>query len=559
MTRRRLTPGRRAALFVAVAVVWAIQRAGVGDRIVNGRGWPNFTEFWTSVTSPELGADFLRLTVEAAGVTVGFAVLGTLLSLVIGALGALMLSELLWPKPALRNLARLVFIVPRAVHEVVWAILLLQIFGFDPIVAIVAIGLPFGAITARVFADTIDEAPTDPYHRLRSSGATRLTALAYGVLPAIRGELASYAFYRLECAIRAAAVLGVLGAGGIGFQIDLSFESLRYEEIWTLIAALMILSGIADWWSTTVRRSTGPAVTRWSILAGALLVPLSIRWVGFDLSTLWNGRWSEFAGDLIGDLLRPSVGPRGWSGYLDATIDTVAMSIIAAAFAVPLALLAAMWAARSTGRTDRTSPLGTVRRRLVALLLLLARAVPAPVWAFLMVLVLFPGPWPGAIALGVYNVGVIGRLFAEVLEETPSVASDALRASGATATAAVVYGRVFPALGRLTSIALYRWEVIARETVVVGVVGAGGLGQLIREHLAARNFPAVSGSILALIVVALVIDVISTTARRAVRRGVPEREPPSTAPPDSTPTSPSSGPGSTNPIPVPSSALPSRS
>lgn len=149
--------------------------------------------------------------------------------------------------------------------------------------------------------------------------------------------------------------------------------------------------------------------------------------------------------------------------------------------------------------------------------MLLARAVPAPIWAFLSVLVLFPGIWPGVVGLAVYNLGVLGRLFTEVLEETDSRAADSLRAIGASPTSCFFYG-VLPVAGpRLVSLAFYRWEVIVRETVVVGVVGAGGLGRLINEHLAARDFAAVTGALMSVLVIAIAIDEVSARVRRALR------------------------------------------
>ena len=439
------------------------------------------------------------------------------MALTIGVIGACLLSELLWPNRVLRTVTRVLFVVPRAVHEVIWALLLIQVLGFDPLVGIVAIGIPFGAVTAKVFAESIDEADPAPYRHLIAGGATRIGALLYGIAPSIRGPLVSYSFYRLECAIRSAAVLGVIGAGGLGFQLDLSFESLRYGEIWTLIAALVVLSGVADWWSSTVRRSTDPAVDRRSVIGVAVLVPLSCWWVDLDLSVLWSGRWTSFAGDLVADLAHPEFGPRGWPVLRDATIDTAAMSVLALTIAVGGGLALGALSARPAGRTAPTGPMRRAVRIVVSFVLLLARAIPAPVWAFLFVLVLFPGPWPGAVALGVYNLGVLGRLFAEIFEEGDPVPADALVATGAGPVTTFFYARLPTASGRLVSIALYRWEVIVRETVVVGVVGAGGLGQLVNEHLAGRNFSAVASAVLALIVLSLVIDALSGVIRRTLR------------------------------------------
>ncbi|MEQ8717393.1 MAG: ABC transporter permease subunit [Acidimicrobiales bacterium] len=520
-TRRRdvggFTARRRIVVGAVAALVWAVARAGVDDGIVNTGGWSSFRRFWRSAADLEVSGEFLRLTVDAATLTLSYAVLGTVLSVVLGCLGALVISETLWGDRIGRRIAGALLVVPRAVHEILWALLLVQVLGFDPLVAVIAIGVPFGAVTAKVYAETIDEADQRAYRRLSASGAGRLTALAYGIVPEVRGELISYAFYRFECAIRSAAVLGIIGAGGLGFQLDLSFESLRYDEIWTLIVALMILSGLADTWSSRVRRSRDPRVGRFSLLAVVALVPLSWRWIDLDPTELVSARTRRLGRELLGDLFPARLGPGGWRELIDATVDTVAMSVLATAIAAGGGLALAIAVRRRTMRTALSLPAGDLARVVGRGVLLLFRAVPAPVWAFVWVLVLFPGPWPGAVALGIYNLGVLGRLFAETLEDADVRPADMLVASGANHTQALWYGTLPTAAPRLVALAAYRWEVIVRETVVVGVVGAGGLGQLINEHLAARDFAAVTGAIGALVIVTLVIDRIGAHFRRHLR------------------------------------------
>lgn len=506
------TARRRVAVGAFVALLWAAQRAGLTTDLVNGGGWSSFARFWRAVASPAVGADFLQLTWDAATVTLAYAALGSLLSLVLGALAALALSELLVGRGMRWRVMRGVLIVPRAVHEVLWALLLVQVFGFGAHAAVLAIAIPFAAVTAKVFAETLDVADRAPFLALQATGASRLQAMLYGVLPEVRGELTSYAFYRFECAIRSAAVLGIIGVGGLGFQLDLSFETLRYHEIWTLIIALMLLSGGAEALATTMRRSQSPATTRRVSALVVVLIPLSIWWTGLDLSLLWSSRTIDRAGGLVNRLLPSRLGPGGWQELIAASIDTIAMSLLATAISAVVGLGLAVKVHRAMPIKRRVNPAPVAVRTL----LLLCRAVPAPIWAFLFLLILFPGMWPGVIGLAVYNAGVLGRLFAETLEETDQRPSSSLAALGAPPLARFLYGLFPTAAPRLMALTMYRWEVITRETIVVGVVGAGGLGRLITEHLAARDFAAVAGAIAAMIVIAVIIDVISAATRRAL-------------------------------------------
>ena len=508
---------QRTFVLLGVGLLWAGWRAGLGADIINTRGWPNLAEFWTASLRPELDSEFVRLTIDAAISTLALAVLGTVASLVIGAVGALATSQLLWGTHAIRSVSQALLVVPRAIHEVIWALLLVQVFGFDPMVAVLAIAIPFGAVTAKVYADAIDTSDRAGFDQLRATGAGRMTALFYGVLPTARHDLVSYGFYRMECAVRSAAVLGIVGVGGLGFQLDLSFETLRYNEIWTLIAGLMILSGLIDRWSTVIRRSNERTVSQLSLAAIALLVPVSIWWSGLNPSVLWSERSRRLAGELIAELISPRLGPGGWSQLFRASVDTAALSILALVISAVGGFAVALIARRRTEtlapRSIRAEGTGFITR----VGLLLARSVPAPIWAFLAVLVFFPGLWPGAIGLAIYNLGVLGRLFAEAIEESDTTPTDQLLATGSGPLTALLYGSVPSVAPRLLALSLYRWEVIVRETVVVGVVGAGGLGQLLNDHIVARDFAAVTGVILVLTLAAIAVDALGNQLRQQIR------------------------------------------
>lgn len=508
--RRRRTVGVSAALTV---VVWATWQAG-WSTIVNPGGWSGFGRFWSNVVSPELSGEFLRLTWDATLQTLAFAVLGSVLALLLGVGGALLMSRRVVASRALHRSAAACAAIPRAVHEILVALLLVQVLGFDPLVAVLAIGVPFGAVTAKVYADAIDDADRAGYDALRSMGAGRLIGVLYGIGPLVRAEFVAYAFYRLECAIRSAAVLGIVGVGGLGFQLDLSFESLRYAEIWTLIFALMLLSGIADVVSTRVRRAHGRLRSRWIVGVGVGAVLWSVWQVGLDVSALWSERTRRRIPEFVGDLLPPRLGPGGWTELWSATVDTVALSVLALTIAISVGVLGAAAIRRPLASGQARRPFGVAGRLTGRIVLLLFRAVPAPIWAFLFVLILFPGLWPGAVALAVYNAGVLGRLFAEAIETQPKRIEQGVKLTGAGGLAGWLYG-VFPqSLPRMVSLSLYRGEVIVRETIVIGVVGAGGLGQLLRDHLTARDFAAVTGVVIVLVVLAIAADRLGAAVRR---------------------------------------------
>ncbi|MEA2362980.1 MAG: phosphonate transport system permease protein [Thermoleophilaceae bacterium] len=520
-----------------VAIAGSLVLAGVGrEETVNADGLPQLGNFFAAALHPRLDSDFLDLTWDASVVTLSYAVLGTALSLVIGLVGGAAIAEAMWRSSSGSGrrrstagwlLVRALLVVPRGIHEVVWGLLLLSVLGLDPMVAVLAIGIPYGAVTAKVFAEILDEAPRAPFAALTASGTRRPAALLYSLLPATLPDLASYSFYRFECAIRGAAILGLVGAGGLGFQLALSFQALRYEEMWTLLYALILLSGAADLWSTVVRmrarraRQGRDRVLAASVVGAALMVPLSAWQVDLDPLTVFAGRARDLFGDALAGAWPPDLGGGTLQLVAEASVDTMAMSVIAIAIAFTGGAALAFPAAAAA--RIRGSPLRKARAGVLALVsrsfLLFLRAVPPPVSAFLLLLVLFPGVLPGAVALGLYNLGILGRLMAEAVENFDDRALQALEAGGATPAQAFLYGTVPGLATRFLAYGLYRWEVAIRETVVVGVVGAGGLGVLLAERIAAFDYAGVTTVLAAVIVLTLVVDFLSAAMRGAFERG----------------------------------------
>ena len=513
-------------------MVFAAWTAGIGrDEIINPGGFAQVREFFAAALQPELGGAFLAVVWDATLITLGYAVLGTALAVATGLLLGLFISES-WTRDrkvgpvtaGLRLVVRGALVPLRAVHEAIYALLLVQVLGIDPMVAVLSIAVPFGAVTAKVFAQMFDDIDDGPFRALRRSGAGRRQAVLYGLLPEVGPDLIAYGCYRGECAIRAAAVLGVIGAGGLGFQIKLSFQSLEYGEMWTLLYVVIALCAVADWWSAQLRRAwrdgTARSARGWrrrgtyaQAAAVALALPAAWIYLSVDPSSIWAPRAVENFARLVGNLFPPNAAG-GLGTLTEQTLSTLAMSIVAIVIAISGGFALALIAARPTG----TAPSWVrMRARAARGVLLVLRAIPAPVWAFVFLFACYPGVVPGALALGVYNLGVLGRLMAELSENADPLPAETLRASGARPGQVFWYDRL-PRLGPgLAALSVYRWEVTIRETVVVGLVAAGGLGAGLGQQLAAFDTHAVAATLLALVVLTSLADVFGGYLRRTLR------------------------------------------
>ncbi|NEQ32636.1 MAG: ABC transporter permease subunit [Leptolyngbya sp. SIO4C5] len=207
--------------------------------------------------------------------------------------------------------------------------------------------------------------------------------------------------------------------------------------------------------------------------------------------------------------------------------QTVAMSVLGIALAglggVVFSFLAAqtIWLAggvlQPVGQGDRQNLGGWCVLGLSRLVLLVSRAVPTPIWALVLLYILFPGILPGAIALGLHNFGILGRLMAEVNENIDDRPVRSLRSLGASATQTILYG-ILPENGpRFIAYILYRWEVCLRETVVVGLVGAGGLGRLMTEQLSSFDYAGLTVTLGGFVLLTFGVDLVSAAMRRSLK------------------------------------------
>ncbi|MEX1316281.1 MAG: phosphonate ABC transporter [Synechococcaceae cyanobacterium] len=488
----------------------------------HGGGWSLVGRFALAAVRPSLDPLVLGAVLRGLGVTVGMALLGWALSLVLGlVLGVLSSRQVwqrcsgrLWPAALIRRLLAL----PRSIHELLWGLILLQLVGLQPAVAVLAIAIPFGALVARVLSDQLDALPAASLEALEAAGVAPPAALLTALGPALLPQLLSYGGYRLECALRSATLLGVFGLGGLGTELRLTLQSLAFAELWTglwlLLAAMLLLERLVGWlrrrWTMPSRLSLSAAASgvgrggRELLLAAALLLPVlaAMAWaLQVDPRSLL--RWQAL----------PPLPPADWGAVAalpwPALVgNTLSLTLLASALAVGLAPLLLLLV--------RPWPLG---RAAVRGLWALGRLWPPPLIALLLLFVLQPGVVTGALALALHNLGVLGRLLLESAEHRGESAEQALLSAGSGPRLALLYGR-FSALARpYLAYGAYRADVILRESVVVGLVGATGLGSQLLEALSSFAVDELAALMLAYALLTLLGEELSDRLRRRLLTG----------------------------------------
>jgi phosphonate transport system permease protein len=222
-------------------------------------------QFLRSFMPPVLSAEFLGLVARETWRTVAIATAGMTLALVV-ALPLTLLSTRVLSVSALRGrMAALPFIVRQAVRwllivlrsvpELVWALVFVRVVGLGPTAGVLAIALTYGGMLGKVYCEILESGEAHVTESLLRNGCGRLQAFCVGLLPQNAGELISYTVYRWECAIRSSVVLGFVGAGGLGQQLDSSMKMFAGGEVSTMLLVFFGLVALADRTSTWLRQA----------------------------------------------------------------------------------------------------------------------------------------------------------------------------------------------------------------------------------------------------------------------------------------------------------------
>ncbi|CAH0344213.1 ABC transporter permease subunit [Bacillus sp. CECT 9360] len=246
------------SLLLLVAFIWSLFSVTWSRDLVHAGGWATTVQIFEGLIKPDLSPDILRLAVESSWITIVYAVTGMTIALIIAFVLGILASGVLASSRSVRmvttGLFRGVLAVIRAIHELVWALLFVAVIGLSPYAAVFALGIPYGGILGRIFADMLNDVPKEPIMALRATGASRIQCLLYGYLPMIRANMLSYVMYRFECSIRSSAIMSFVGLGGLGFQIQLSLADLHYDEVWTFLFFLIAIVVLIDAWSNSLRK-----------------------------------------------------------------------------------------------------------------------------------------------------------------------------------------------------------------------------------------------------------------------------------------------------------------
>ncbi|QCB46609.1 phosphonate ABC transporter, permease protein PhnE [Hydrogenophaga sp. PAMC20947] len=244
--------------------------------------------------------------------------------------------------------------------------------------------------------------------------------------------------------------------------------------------------------------------------------------VALVIASFWSLdlQWGQFLslqaardmGRFLGEFFPPNVSPDFLTKVTVGAWETLAMSALGTVLAAIAGLALALPASRLVA--GDTAFARTPTRWLLNAL----RAIPELVWAALLLISAGLGPFAGTLALALHTTGVLGRLFAEAVENAPTGPGDALRTQGVNQGRVFLYATLPQILPQLLSYTLYRWENNIRAAAVLGVVGAGGLGQLLAFHMGLFQMGKTATVLGAMFVLVAIVDASSHLSRRLITR-----------------------------------------
>lgn len=223
--------------------------------------------FWYFILdAPQQGADLIsRMFPPSWGYTtrlwrplwdtINIATLGTIMALIISVPVALLAARNTTPHPVLRQLAMLIIVFSRSVNALIWALLLVSVIGPGVLAGILAIGLRSIGFCSKLLYEAIEEIDPKPIEALASTGGSGAQVVSYGIVPQVMPAFAGISVYRWDINVRESTIVGLVGAGGIGLQLDASINSLQWSQVTVIFILIIGLVVVAEWVSAKVRNA----------------------------------------------------------------------------------------------------------------------------------------------------------------------------------------------------------------------------------------------------------------------------------------------------------------
>jgi len=366
-------------------------------------GFKLFQEFLISAFNPKIDNEIIITVIKRLNETILIGFFSWLLSIIFGAIFGIISSNIFYKIFNIPNffyrIIRFFLTIIRSIHEVVWGIILMQIYGINFSIGIIAICIPYIAVNSKVFAEQLETIDYKIFESINQLNAPKFSSLLTLIWNPIINTFKNFGLYRLECSIRSTVTLGLFGIGGIGTSIFLSFQTLNFRELWTYLwslAILIILSGLI--FKKIKFNTTNKILSIFFIAVFFITILFSFS---YFLYFIFNNNFENF--NSVSSLFKSS-SALGLFDFLKLILETIILSLLSTGIAISLPPLLIVIFNNNTSKI------------FIKIFAFLLRLIPTPV--ILLTLLTFNNPSLSlaALTLGLHNAGITSKLLFTNLE-----------------------------------------------------------------------------------------------------------------------------------------------
>lgn len=493
--------------------------------------------------------------VSAVVETLWMVLAGTAIALVIAVPVSVLAAHNTTTGPVAYHVCRFLITATRAVPSLVFALIFVRAIGVGPVAGVLAMGISSVGMIGKFFSDRIEEIDMGIVEASRASGAGRVQTFMSAVLPQVLTNWISLALYRLDINLRNAVILGYVGAGGIGLELQRVQGQLTYPRVLAIATIIFALVLLTEQLSALARRSVtgapdpkgpnpfglrarlarmrdhtrrvsatpfppgsaGPRIrqpwtpTRVGQWAGGLIavaaVAASFGFLGFGPVQFVQalGQIGPYIAAMFPPDFQTNLVP-----HLQLMLETVEMALVATVLGLIISLPVGILAARNATVHPAVA-------RVARLITVVVRGMPELIVAVLLVVAFGLGPVAGMLALTVGSIGLAGKLIADSIEDTDLTgASEAMRATGAGWLQRTCSATLPQCAPGIIGVALYMFDVFVRAATTLGIVGAGGIGVALDASIRARELDQTLALVIMIFVTVYGIERLSSWLRKQV-------------------------------------------
>ena len=448
--------------------------------------------------------------------TIEISILGSSLGLLFSIPFIFVTAENIAPSRLLASLLNKFFSIIRTIPSLIWAAVLVSIFSIGKFSGTIALTIIGFLISQKLLRERIEEIKENELNSIEAVGANKIQIMYYSVIPNISKHVIAIFFLILESNIRSATILGFVGAGGIGQLMWTHLNHLKYNSLATIIFILFFIIFIIDFLSLCMRRDVKiklfqiKTLTTFKIVK--ILKKIALFFIVYIFLKIINDYFSiSFQRLIIGIIQGKNIFIRMLHPnflYIPKMMSGIFESLYIALFATIISSILCLILSYFTACNSSENKITSIFFKIFSNIL---RTFPPMIVAIIFFRGLGPGKFAGAMALIVYTTGSMTKIYSEIIENVNPNIENSIKSTGATNISVYCYALLKETFPSFIGVALYRLESNIRNSTILGIIGAGGIGTLLNMNIIWRNWENVGMMIL---VIGLMIGSIDTISRK---------------------------------------------